>query len=390
MQDEHLKILYIRKKRDLEKNRSKTIDIIQENIICRKLNKFDLPKKNKIISIIFPLISRLPQQADFKSNYDSVKISQNSIRQNKIRSSRKELFSKFLVKKQKLSIKKRYITIPDTKENSNINTNINFESNRQENIFKKGKSKSNFGSVSSNEVHCITIGNQSFEYSKLNSKESYLITNIPTYSQNKITEDNNCYRNNIKNINNINIFRMKKMQSAKSNKSFNKNYLNNKKDKHTPENFLSNENYLNSEFIKEVISKKKPYLEPISLDQFTNRLLQIPKKRKENLSNSLSILPDYLKNPGFKIEYLKKDKVKEKSKESLKNSKESKSREIKNLDIINGKLTRDEILNIFKKKKLRKCDLLIGKTSEKLNKIKSEIASDYTSLINSFNNYDDL
>lgn len=393
MQDEYPKKIFITKQ-DLENNRNKTIDKNQEKDKYQKLSKFTPSKFNKIISINFPLISKLPHQIEFTSNYDSIKLIPDIIHPKKIKTSRKDSFQKIIFKNKKFPLKKRYITNPDTKLNSNINiytnintnlnSNINNESNSIENISKKEKCKSNFDSVISRKIHCITIDKQLLKSSKLNLKESYLITNIPTNSHSKLIENKNCSRNNIL------IYESKRMQSAKSNKSLNKNclYSKNKNYKYNGKNYLNSENYLNSDFIKELLAKRKPYLEPISLDQFSNRLLQSQKKKK-SCRNSISMLPDYIKNSESKKVNLITEKIKEKSKENLRYSKESKSYDIKSLNIINKKLTNDELLEMYRKKKLQKCDFLIEKTSKKLNKIKSNINKDYSMLIKSFNNYDD-
>ena len=387
MQNQNLKKNIVTNQIDSESNRNKTIDKNLKKGNYKKLIKFEHPKGNKIITINFPTISRLPQQTDLIPNY----VSHNKIYPKKIAATRRELFRKFLFKNNKLHLKKRFITNPQTKANSKVNSKlntntINNETNTNEKIVKIEKCKSNLDMNVGNEIHYTTIGNESLKSSKLKIKESYFITNIPTESQSKIIENNNCNKNN------ISINKRKRMKSAKSNKSLNKNNLYNKNknnNKHSTKNFLDKENYLNSDFIKEILSKRNPDLETIGLDQLADRLLPSHKKPK-NFCTHISILPLHQKRSRFqKKPTLKIENIKEKYKKSLKNSKENKNHDNKNLKLTNRKLTNNELLNMFRNKKIRKYNFLIEKTSKNLNKMRSVIKNEYKTLINNFN-YEDV
>lgn len=340
-----------------------------------------LPKIKNIVSINFPLIKRLPQQTEVSSNFNSLKILKKEKTPLKSVISRKEIIQKILFKNKKYSISKNNNFNYDN-ENSTID-------NDYYNITKalqKERCKSNIdvkNKNAKNSINCITIENQRL------------------FKKNDLRNNYNNYKSDIHNISDRSM-RKTKNSSFKNKECFS---VDRSKKIINPKNFLDGENYLNSDFISQFTKRKKPYCKDISFEKIKERLFKCNIKKIKKNDNNINNNKEYLIKINSELPLMKvgsrynepdsqilKDEIQENFEERLKNFYEIENMKSikKNRKIIDLSLkTREEITKIFKDKKLRKCNYLIGKNRRSINEIRDKINKDYNKLISSFHEYDD-
>ena len=379
--DTQIKYSFVPKQLDSSINNKSDNNSFENSSIDKPVNtiKIEMPKPPKIkniVSINFPLIKRLPQQTDISSKVKSLKILNKDLTPIKSKISRKIMIQKILFKNKKFSISK--------KNNFNFFNESNSISKNYYNIsktLKKERCKSHTEvniENGKNEIHCVTIGNQCLiKKNELKSNYyndiNYDIHNMSDYSIKPIK---------------ISPFKDKQCFSVqRSNK-----IINNK-------NFLDSENYLNSDFILQFTKRRKPYCKEVGFNMLKERLFHSNlKKAKDNnnryslkITTELPLMKIGSKYNGPGTEIVKNEKQ-EQFEEKLKQFYENEN--LKNFNpkrkIVNlSTKSRDEIANIFKEKKLRKCNYLIERNNKNVNKIRDKINKDYNELIRSFNEYDD-
>ena len=342
-----------------------------------KIHMSKPPKINNIISINFPLIKKLPQQTEIFPHFKSLKILNRDLTPMKSKISRKEIIQKILYKNKKYS----FFRINNFNYFNETNATNDNHYNNISKLSKQEKNKSNIdvSNENINEIYCVTIRNK-----RLLKKNNLKNNHYNSYNY----DTHNMSDYNIKETKN-NLYRDKKSFSVErdNNIIINKNFLDDEK------------NYLNSDFLAQFTKRRRPYCKDVSFNIIKERLFQRNLKNAKNNNNSKYSVKFNSELPFMKVgskynESIKtlKDEEKEKFEEELKkfyeNEKLKNFRNKRKLIDLSTK-SKDEIMQIFKDKKLRKCNYLIGKTKSNINEIRDKINRDYNDLIYSFHEYDD-
>lgn len=343
----------------------KAIEPINVKPIFKSIQKESSKNKN-VVTINFPLIKRVPQQKEIVPRYKSFNIINKFLTPNK-QITQRQIFQKILFKNKKYSLYKKNLKKIINFSESNGN---NYQNNDQSKLYK-------------NET------NESIIQIKLNKKNK---KNIKKYYNYKNLSDFNS-----SNISNISKNSNKSTNSNNSASKIKSHSINSKKHSSIKRNqiFHNSDNYLNSKFVQQILKRRKPYVKlHLSFGMIGNRLYRNSVNDTntiDNESNSkIKLGSKYLNSidiNDFKDERL--DEYKERLYNFYENEKLKNNNKENKIKYINNKMPRNEVMDIFRQKKLRICDYYIGQNAKKVNKIRNKINREYNNIIQSFHQYDD-